>query len=78
MAKDADQIVIRLAPDTIARLDALAARMTESGNEIAAASGPRGVTRSLVVRLAIDHALPALEARYAPAKGTKSTKRSGR
>ena len=63
MAKDANQIFVRLPDDLIKRLDALAERLGQEP-EIAAAASSLGVTRSAALRMALREGLPILESRY--------------
>ena len=69
MAKDPDQLLFRVDPEIIARLDALAERLADVP-EVASA-GPRRPTRSTAARLALTEGLAVLEQRYPKKRGRR-------
>lgn len=70
MAKDEDQVIARVPPDMIARLDALIDRLNADAS-IRMGVGPRGVTRSTVLRMALAEGLPVLESKYRARRGRR-------
>lgn len=68
MPKDPDQLLFRVNPSVIKRLDALAAKLANVP-AIAAGAGPRAPTRSTASRLALLEGLAILEERYGAKRG---------
>lgn len=70
MPKDADQLIFRIAPDVIRRLDRLARALADTP-EVRALGPRRGATRSYAARIALLEGLDAAEQRYGITKARR-------